>query len=123
MEAAFFVVSVMVSAIAIYELRRARNMLSDALLKNVLKWMTYSTFALAIISFLVGINFIVSVSPEFSVLLSEYNHLTLINIFIWVAIACNIMVAMKFKEIAKTFGFKESKEAELGIMNFFFGKK
>ncbi|HLC47942.1 MAG TPA: hypothetical protein VJI13_02610 [Candidatus Norongarragalinales archaeon] len=123
LEAVFFVISILGSAVAIYELKRARKALSDALLTQVISWIMYSSFLLAIISAVVAINFLVSVSPEIFVPFDDSNYVTILFGLIWLTILCNIAIAMKIKAIGKTFGFKEQPDRELFFYKFFERKK
>ncbi|MEK6954575.1 MAG: hypothetical protein AABX01_06190 [Candidatus Micrarchaeota archaeon] len=123
LEAAFFAVSVIGSAVAIYELRGARAALSDELLKKVITWIMYSSFLLAILSGIVAVNFLSSFSPDLFLPISETTYVTALFVLIWLAIICNIAIAMKIKDIGKAFGFKETNHKELFFMKYFEKRK
>ncbi|MFH0970981.1 MAG: hypothetical protein ABIG96_01755 [Candidatus Micrarchaeota archaeon] len=123
LEAAFFVISIFATAIAIFLLRRARDALSDDLLKRAITWMIYSSFTLAMISLLVGFNFLVAINSDFAGMLEQYQYVTLTNIAIWVSIACNIMIALLVSQVGKAFGFKDSGSRELFFEKYLKMKK
>ncbi len=120
---AFFIVSVIASAIAIYELNKARKVLSETLLKKAISWMINASFILAVMSAAVGVNYMLPLVPELASILQEYHFITAINVLIWLAIACNIMAALSIREIGKTFGFKEDNSAEMFFEKYLFGKE
>jgi hypothetical protein len=119
LEIAFFVISMLGSAVAIYELRRARKILSDVLFKKVITWIIYSSFLLAMLSGIVAINFLISFYPEMESVIETYNFTSILFILIWVTIICNIRIAMYVKEIGKTFGFGETNDKELLVETIF----
>ncbi|MFH0971077.1 MAG: hypothetical protein V1835_00770 [Candidatus Micrarchaeota archaeon] len=123
LEALFFIITLFGSAVAIYELRRARKMLSDNSLKGVITWMIYSSFILSAIAFAAAANFIVSLQPDLAEWLIGEKAVTFLFGLIWLSIACNIVIAMKMKEVGAMFGFKETGEKELKIVNLFTPKK
>lgn len=123
LEAIFFVISIVGSATAIYMLRRARKALSDALMVQVISWIMYSSFLLAIISAVIAINFLVSVSPDLFTEFDQSKYVTVLFVLIWLTIMCNIAIAMKVKEIGKTFGFKDVPDKELFLERIFQRKK
>ncbi|MFH1750409.1 MAG: hypothetical protein ABH863_01900 [Candidatus Micrarchaeota archaeon] len=123
LEAVFFIVSVIGSATAIYELRRARKALSDSLLQQAITWIMYSSFLLATISAVVAVNFLVSVSPDIFLPIGDSTYITALFVLIWLTIICNIAVAMKVKDVGKAFGFKDVPDKDLFIERIFQRKK
>ncbi len=122
-EALFFIVSIIGSAVAIYELRRSRQILSDVLFKKVITWLMYSSFLLAILAAVIALNFFISFAPDLADIQDSTVYLIVLFVLVWLAIASNIIIAMHIKEIGKTFGFGHTEEKELMIETLFQGKK